>query len=126
MFILLFSIGSKQGIISVLKIPVKITDRAFEKIGSTNNDKMLRVAVKGGGCSGFQYIIELVDTMDKDDQVFEKGGNKVVIDKKSLEFLSGAEIDFTNEIIGARFQINNPNATSSCGCGTSFSFGPKF
>ncbi len=109
-----------------LKIPLKITDRAFEKIGSTNDSKMLRVAVKGGGCSGFQYVIELVDAQNEDDHVFEKGGNKVIIDKISLGFLSGAEIDFTNEIIGSRFQINNPNATSSCGCGTSFSFSPKF
>ena len=126
MFILLLSIESKQGIILDLKLPLKITDRAFEKIGSTNDGKMLRVAVKGGGCSGFQYVIELVDTLNKDDQIFEKDGNKVIIDKISLGFLSGAEIDFTNEIIGSRFQINNPNATSSCGCGTSFSLSPKF
>ena len=125
-FILLLSIESKQGIILDLNIPLKITDRAFEKIGSTTDNKILRVAVKGGGCSGFQYVIELVDSVKEDDQVFEKDGNKVVIDKISLGFLSGAEIDYTKEIIGSRFQINNPNAASSCGCGTSFSFSPNF
>ena len=122
----MFTTKSKQGNILDLKIPLKITDRAYKKIGSAKGKRILRVAVKGGGCSGFQYVIELVETTNNDDQVFEKDGNKVVVDKTSLKFLSGAEIDFTNEIIGSRFQINNPNATSACGCGTSFSFSPKF
>jgi iron-sulfur cluster assembly accessory protein len=82
--------------------------------------KALRVAVEGGGCSGFQYEIAL-DTPRADDLVLEGNGQKVLIDEVSLPFLSGAVIDFTEELIGARFVIENPNATSSCGCGTSFS-----
>jgi iron-sulfur cluster assembly accessory protein len=78
------------------------------------------VAVEGGGCSGFQYEITL-DEPSADDLVLEQGGQKVVVDEVSLPFLEGATIDFSDEIIGARFVIQNPNATSSCGCGTSFS-----
>ena len=78
-----------------------------------------RVAVEGGGCSGFQYEIDL-DEPRSDDLVLEGSGEKVVVDAVSLPFLSDAVIDFSEELIGARFVINNPNATSSCGCGTSF------
>ena len=79
------------------------------------------MAVAGGGCSGFQYDIKLEEKETKNDTVFNKYGAKVVIDAVSLEFLAGATIDFSEEIIGAKFVIENPNATSSCGCGTSFS-----
>ncbi|MEL6473053.1 MAG: iron-sulfur cluster insertion protein ErpA [Pseudomonadota bacterium] len=82
---------------------------------------VLRVAVDGGGCSGFSYRFELEAAPAGDDLVIERDGARVVIDEMSLEFLSGSEIDFTEEIIGAAFKINNPNATASCGCGTSFS-----
>ena len=109
-----------------LKIPPRVTDRAFEKIGSSCDSKILRVAVKGGGCSGFQYVFSIVAKVNEDDQVFEKYGCKVIIDKTSLQFLEGAEIDYSEEIIGSSFKIINPNATSSCGCGTSFSFSPSF
>ncbi|MEK6205474.1 MAG: iron-sulfur cluster assembly accessory protein, partial [Amylibacter sp.] len=81
----------------------------------------LRIAVEGGGCSGFQYEIKLDDAVLGDDLILEKYGQKVLIDSVSLPFLSDAVIDFTQELIGARFVIENPNATSSCGCGTSFS-----
>ena len=80
----------------------------------------LRVAVEGGGCSGFQYDIKL-DEPAADDLVLEKDGARVLIDPVSLPFLADAEIDFADELIGARFVVNNPNATSSCGCGTCFS-----
>jgi iron-sulfur cluster assembly accessory protein len=80
----------------------------------------LRVAVEGGGCSGFQYEIAL-DEPKEDDLILEGAGQKVVVDSVSLPFLADATIDFTEELIGARFVIQNPNATSSCGCGTSFS-----
>ena len=80
----------------------------------------MRVAVEGGGCSGFQYDIRL-DTPAEDDLILEGEGQRVVVDSVSLPFLAGAVIDFTEELIGARFVIDNPNATSSCGCGTSFS-----
>ena len=106
-----------------MQLPPKVTDRAFERlaeIGASQDGKALRVAVEGGGCSGFQYEIEL-DEPREDDLVLEGGGQKVVVDAVSLPFLSDAVIDFTEELIGARFVINNPNATSSCGCGTSFS-----
>ncbi len=107
----------------MLTLPPKVTDRAFERlaeIGASEQGKALRVAVEGGGCSGFQYEIDLDDVRDG-DLVLEGGGEKVVIDDISLPFLTEAVIDFTEELIGARFVINNPNATSSCGCGTSFS-----
>lgn len=81
----------------------------------------LRVAVQGGGCSGFSYAFDLVDGPADDDVVIERDGAKVVIDETSLPFLAGAEIDFVDELIGQSFKINNPNATASCGCGTSFS-----
>ena len=104
-----------------LKVPPKVTDRAFSRILEIGQSKCLRIAVEGGGCSGFQYDIKLEQRESEDDTVFNKNGAKVVIDSVSLEFLAGATIDFTEEIIGAKFVIKNPNATSSCGCGTSFS-----
>ena len=104
-------------------VPPKVTDRAFARlaeIGASTEGKALRVAVEGGGCSGFQYEIALDDPAE-DDLVLEGGGEKVVVDSVSLPFLADATIDFSEELIGARFVIENPNATSSCGCGTSFS-----
>ena len=107
-----------------LSLPPRVTNRAFDRLAEINatlkNPKALRVAVEGGGCSGFQYLIELGQPKD-DDLILEKSGEKVLIDSVSLPFLTNAIIDFSDEIIGARFIINNPNATSSCGCGTSFS-----
>jgi iron-sulfur cluster assembly accessory protein len=107
----------------MLNLPPNVTDRAFNRlaeIGAADQGKALRVAVAGGGCSGFQYEIDLDDPKD-DDLILEGAGEKVVIDSTSLPFLTGATIDFTEELIGARFAIENPNATASCGCGTSFS-----
>ena len=104
-------------------LPPKVTTRAFERlaeIGASTQGQALRVAVEGGGCSGFQYEIAL-DAPGDDDLVLEGNGEKVVVDAVSLPFLENAVIDFSEELIGARFVINNPNATSSCGCGTSFS-----
>jgi len=104
-------------------VPPKVTPRAFERlaeIGAAQQGKALRIAVEGGGCSGFQYEIDL-DEPKEDDLVLSEQGETVVIDSVSLPFLADATIDFTEELIGARFVINNPNATSSCGCGTSFS-----
>ena len=82
---------------------------------------MLRVAVSGGGCSGFQYGFSFDDNMNADDRTFERDGVKVVVDEMSLELLAGSEIDFVEDLIGASFQIKNPQASSSCGCGSSFS-----
>lgn len=107
----------------MLTLPPKVTPRAFERlaeIGAAAQGKALRVAVEGGGCSGFQYEIDLDDPKEDDLQLSDQG-ETVVIDSVSLPFLADAVIDFSEELIGARFVINNPNATSSCGCGTSFS-----
>lgn len=107
-----------------LTLPPKVTDRAFARLAEiaslTGKARALRVAVDGGGCSGFQYDIRL-DEAGADDLVLEKDGQKVLVDAVSLPFLANAVIDFTDEFIGARFVVQNPNATSSCGCGTSFS-----
>lgn len=106
-----------------MNLPPSVTERAFKRlaeIGAADQGQALRVAVEGGGCSGFQYEIAL-DEPKEDDLVLEGKGQKVIVDSISLPFLENAVIDFTQELIGARFVINNPNATSSCGCGTSFS-----
>ncbi|MFO6463881.1 HesB/IscA family protein [Jannaschia sp. KMU-145] len=106
-----------------LALPPRVTPRAFERlseIGAADQGKALRVAVEGGGCSGFQYQIELGEP-EEGDLKLEGAGETVVVDEVSLPFLSNAVIDFTEELVGARFTIDNPNAASSCGCGVSFS-----
>jgi iron-sulfur cluster insertion protein len=82
---------------------------------------MLRVAVEGGGCSGFQYQFDLVDAAGEDDLKIERDGAAAVVDIISLALLDGSEIDFVEELVGSQFRIHNPNAKSSCGCGVSFS-----
>ncbi|SET29769.1 Iron-sulfur cluster assembly accessory protein [Oceanicella actignis] len=108
-----------------IALPPKVTERAFERLSQIAREAgrpaLLRVAVDGGGCSGFQYRIELADAPAEDDLRIARGDAMVLIDPVSLPFLSGATIDFTRELIGARFAVDNPNASSSCGCGTSFS-----
>ncbi|MCC1480461.1 HesB/IscA family protein [Roseibaca sp. Y0-43] len=105
-------------------IPPRVSDRAFARLAEIAEDtgevKALRVAVNGGGCSGFQYDIRFDDPA-QDDLVLEKNGHKVLVDPVSLPFLENALIDFSEDLIGARFVIDNPNASSSCGCGISFS-----
>jgi len=86
-------------------------------------NKMFRVTVNGGGCSGFQYDFKLDDQLNDDDVTFERDGSVVVTDETSLDLLAGSEIDFIEDLMGAYFQVRNPNATSSCGCGTSFAVG---
>ncbi len=81
----------------------------------------LRVGVKGGGCSGFSYVLDLTETQKETDELFEQHGVKIICDPKSLLYLSGTTVDFRDEIMGRGFVFNNPNATSSCGCGSSFS-----
>ena len=107
-----------------LTLPPRVTPRAFERLAEINETadapQALRVAVEGGGCSGFQYEIKLDRAVDE-DLVLEGQGQRVVVDPVSLPFLSNAVIDFSEELIGARFVIENPNASSSCGCGISFS-----
>jgi iron-sulfur cluster assembly accessory protein len=95
--------------------------RVAEIVANEAATKMLRVSVEGGGCSGFQYKFELIATPDTDDLVIVRAGASVVIDQISVGYLVGAEIDFVDDLMGQSFKIKNPNATSSCGCGTSFS-----
>jgi iron-sulfur cluster assembly accessory protein len=105
--------------------PVTVSERAARRIAEIVAGEpatpLLRVSVEGGGCSGFQYKFDLVPTSEPDDLVIEKEGARVLVDPVSLEYLSGSEIDFVDDLIGSSFKIHNPNATASCGCGTSFS-----
>lgn len=104
---------------------VVVTESAARRIafllGREPADAKLRVAVLGGGCSGFQYNIDFDTSVNDDDVLIERDGARVLIDSTSLELLKGSEIDYVTEMVGATFQIRNPNATSSCGCGNSFS-----
>lgn len=103
---------------------IKITDKAAEKLGELissqeEGDQVLRVAVRGGGCSGFQYALAL-DKAKEDDHVFEHNGVQVVVDKVSMQFVFGSEVDFVDGLQGAGFAVNNPNVVAACGCGSSF------
>jgi iron-sulfur cluster assembly accessory protein len=104
---------------------VIVTERAAQRIAEIlrgeKQASVLRVAVEGGGCSGFQYRFDIEQAGAPDDLVIERAGAKVVIDPVSLQYLAGSQIDYADELIGAAFRIENPNATASCGCGTSFS-----
>ncbi|MEX0853011.1 MAG: iron-sulfur cluster insertion protein ErpA [Bauldia sp.] len=104
---------------------VTISDRAARRIARVLSNEppgsALRISVAGGGCSGFQYEFDLDSSRANDDLVVERDGAVVLIDPVSLPYMGGAEIDFVDDLIGQSFQIKNPNATSSCGCGTSFS-----
>jgi iron-sulfur cluster insertion protein len=107
---------------------IALTESAVRRIASLKvleqaENAFLRIAVSGGGCSGFQYGFTFDDMRNEDDVVFERDGVAVVVDDVSLGLLSGAEIDFVEDLMGASFQIRNPNAASSCGCGNSFSIG---
>jgi len=108
-----------------MTLPVTVSPRAAKRIAAIlageGQAAMLRLAVTGGGCSGFQYNFALDETRMDDDLFIEESGARILIDPVSLDFLNGAEIDFTDDLIGQAFKVNNPNATSSCGCGTSFS-----
>lgn len=103
-----------------------VTDAAARRVAELiaqdgRPDLKLRLQVLGGGCSGFQYDFGFDETVGEDDLVIEKDGVTVLVDSISLEYLRGSEFDFVEEMIGSSFQVRNPNATASCGCGTSFS-----
>ena len=103
-----------------------ITESAARRIAHLIEDEgnaalMLRLAVSGGGCNGFQYGFSLDDQQNGDDLVFERDGVKVVIDEMSIGLLAGSEVDFVEDLMGSFFAVKNPNAASSCGCGSSFS-----
>lgn len=106
-------------------LPVSVSANAAKRIAeilrSEPEGSMLRVSVEGGGCSGFRYEFAVEKIRQEEDLAVERDGVTVVVDPVSLEYMKGAEIDFVDELIGASFQIKNPNAVSGCGCGTSFS-----
>lgn len=104
---------------------ITLTERAARRItqiaaGETAN-KLFRVSVEGGGCSGFQYKFDMVGSREADDLVVERDGAQMLVDPTSVDYLKGSEVDFVDDLMGASFRIRNPNAQSSCGCGTSFS-----
>jgi iron-sulfur cluster assembly accessory protein len=103
---------------------VTISERAARRIAAIlqqeDDGAMLRVSVEGGGCSGFQYKFDIESNQATDDIIVTREGAVVLIDPVSLRYMSGAEIDFVDDLIGASFKITNPNATAACGCGTSF------
>ena len=102
-----------------------VTDSAAQRIALLASREakpvMMRVAVLGGGCSGFQYSFSFEENRNDDDLVIERNGAAVLVDSTSLELLKGSQLDYVEEMVGSSFQVKNPNATSSCGCGNSFS-----
>jgi iron-sulfur cluster insertion protein len=107
---------------------IVVTENAARRIAALRTQEQaenafLRIAVSGGGCSGFQYGLSFDGERNSDDFVFERDGIAVIVDDVSLDLLNGAEVDFVEDLMGASFRINNPNAASSCGCGNSFSIG---
>jgi iron-sulfur cluster insertion protein len=107
---------------------VRLSESAARRVAELKRqehrpDAFLRLAVSGGGCSGFQYGFSFDEARQADDLLFERDGVGLVIDSVSLELVKGAEIDFVEDLMGASFQVKNPNAASSCGCGNSFSIG---
>lgn len=106
-----------------MEASVTVSDRAARKIGEILKGEpggMFRVSVEGGGCSGFQYKFDVERTKADDDVVLAQDGAIVLIDPVSMQYMAGAQIDFVDDLIGSSFKVNNPNATASCGCGTSF------
>jgi iron-sulfur cluster assembly accessory protein len=107
-----------------MAVNVTVSARAVRRIGEILEHEpagaMLRVSVEGGGCSGFQYKFDIDRNKADDDVMIAQDGATVLIDPVSLNYMAGAEIDFVDDLIGASFRVNNPQATASCGCGTSF------
>lgn len=104
---------------------INLSDNAIKQLNKLieskgNPDLRLRVYVQGGGCSGFQYGFQFEDTSANDDSEFVRDGVKLIVDPLSLQYLMGAEVDFIDDLIGTRFVVNNPNASTTCGCGASF------
>jgi iron-sulfur cluster insertion protein len=117
-----------EGMSDVEDSRISVTDNAARRIAMLKTQEnaenaFLRIAVSGGGCSGFQYGLSFDDQRNEDDFVFERDGVGIIVDEISLGLLNGAEVDFVEDLMGASFQIRNPNAASSCGCGNSFSIG---
>ena len=117
---------TETNLINETPVPIIFTDSAASKVKTLieeegNNELKLRVFVSGGGCSGFKYGFTFDEMINEDDTVMEKNGVKLLVDPMSFQYLAGAEIDYQENIQGAQFIIKNPGATSTCGCGSSFS-----
>ncbi len=112
---------SEPSITTSITISPRAAKRIVELVNADGTAQLFRVSVEGGGCSGFQYRFELTNDAAPDDILVKRDGATVAIDPVSADFVKGSEIDFVDELIGVQFKINNPNATASCGCGTSFS-----
>lgn len=104
-----------------LSLSARAAKRIAEILKTEGDGAMLRISVEGGGCSGFQYKFDVARDRSADDLVIARDDAVVLVDPTSVDLLSGAEVDFVDDLIGASFRVNNPNATASCGCGTSFS-----
>ncbi len=104
-----------------LSLSERAAKRIAEILKTEGDGAMLRISVEGGGCSGFQYKFDVAHDRSADDLVIARDDAVVLVDPTSVDLLSGAEVDFVDDLIGASFRVNNPNATASCGCGTSFS-----
>jgi len=120
------AVAEVQNAQDTIPAPINFTDSAAQKVAQLieeegNPDLKLRVFVQGGGCSGFQYGFTFDEIMNDDDTAMEKNGVTLLIDSMSYQYLVGAEIDYKDDLEGAQFVIKNPNATSTCGCGSSFS-----
>lgn len=116
--------GTTDAATATSSVPVVVTAQAARRVAeiaaAEPGTPMLRVSVEGGGCSGFQYKFDLVGAAEPSDLVIERDGAQVLIDEISLVYLAGSEIDFVDDLMGQSFRVKNPNATASCGCGTSF------
>ncbi|TFH12828.1 MAG: iron-sulfur cluster insertion protein ErpA [Nitrosomonadales bacterium] len=117
---------TKKNVVTEMPVPMIFTDSAASKVKKLieeegNSDLKLRVFVSGGGCSGFKYGFTFDELINEDDTVMENNGVKLLIDPMSFQYLAGAEIDYQEDLQGAQFIIKNPGATSTCGCGSSFS-----
>lgn len=108
-----------EPLVSITSSAAKRVQTLIKMDGKPN--LMLRITVSGGGCSGFQYGITLDDQVNDDDVITEQFGVKVAVDQTSLDLISGTEVDYVEDLMGSSFHFNNPNATSTCGCGSSFS-----
>lgn len=120
------NIATETNSVSEMQVPLIFTDSAANKVKKLmeeegNDDLKLRVFISGGGCSGFKYGFTFDESINEDDTVMEKNGVKLLIDPMSFQYLVGAEIDYEENLQGAQFIIKNPSATSTCGCGSSFS-----
>jgi iron-sulfur cluster assembly accessory protein len=114
------ALASATGDASDLVVTERAARRILKVLSTEVPGAMLRISVSGGGCSGFQYVFSVDATRNDDDHLIERDGARVLVDETSLPFLKGSQLDFVDDLMGQAFKVENPNATASCGCGTSF------